>query len=99
MKKKLYCLLAFAWMCLIALHTFGQPIPVTKTNPMKVYVHYMPWFTAPENPGDSVTNFGNGNTGAFNKWGQHWSKVGANTKHPDNFITVVNHKGDSVRVR
>jgi hypothetical protein len=37
----------------------AQPVPVTKTNPMKVYMHYMPWFDAPANPGGN--------------WGLHWT--------------------------
>ena len=36
----------------------GQPPAVTKTNPMKVYMHYMPWFDAPA-PGGT-------------NWGLHW---------------------------
>lgn len=32
---------------------------VTKTNPMKVYVHYMPWFETPETLG-------------ADNWGYHW---------------------------
>jgi len=36
----------------------GQPVAVTKTNPMKVYMHYMPWFDAPA-PGGT-------------NWGLHW---------------------------
>jgi len=35
------------------------PVPVEKTNPMKIYVHYMPWFETP------ATNNGS--------WGQHWT--------------------------
>jgi len=36
-----------------------DPVAVTKTNNMKLYVHYMPWFETPE------TNNGT--------WGQHWT--------------------------
>jgi hypothetical protein len=36
-----------------------DPVKVQKTNPVKLYVHYMPWFETPE------TNDG--------KWGWHWT--------------------------
>jgi len=39
--------------------TTFDPLPVAKTNPQKLYVHYMPWFETPE------TNNG--------KWGWHWT--------------------------
>src|SRR3972149_10845099 len=29
----------------------AQPVAVTKTNPLKVYMHYMPWFETPETLG------------------------------------------------
>jgi len=77
----------------------AQPAQVTKTNPMKVYVHYMPWFSAPENPGSGVTSFGNGNTGDFNKWGPHWSHVNNNVASPDNFTTVTDYTGAQVQTR
>ncbi|HSY76954.1 MAG TPA: putative Ig domain-containing protein, partial [Bacteroidia bacterium] len=77
----------------------AQPAQVTKTNPMKVYVHYMPWFSAPENPGSGVTSFGNGNTGDFNKWGPHWSHVNSNVANPDNFTTVTDYTGAQVQTR
>ena len=34
-------------------------MPVAKTNPMKVYMHYMPWFETPATLGGS-------------NWGYHW---------------------------
>ena len=37
----------------------ADPVPVTKTNPMKVYMHYMPWFETPATLGP-------------NQWGFHW---------------------------
>ena len=37
----------------------GQSAPVPKTNPMKVYMHYMPWFETPTTLGGS-------------NWGYHW---------------------------
>ena len=40
------------------------PVAVDKTNPMKIYVHYMPWFETPE------TNNG--------QWGQHWTMATKN---------------------
>ncbi|NDV94684.1 hypothetical protein D0T84_07095 [Dysgonomonas sp. 521] len=41
-----------------------DPVAVTKTNPMKLYVHYMPWFETP------ATNNG--------AWGQHWTMANKN---------------------
>ncbi|MCD8092620.1 MAG: hypothetical protein LUF01_07240 [Bacteroides sp.] len=29
-----------------------DPAPVVKTNPMKLYAHYMPWFETPETSAD-----------------------------------------------
>jgi len=37
----------------------AQPVAVTKTNPLKVYMHYMPWFETPDTLG-------------ANQWGYHW---------------------------
>jgi glycosyl hydrolase family 99 len=37
----------------------AQPVDVTKTNPMKVYMHYMPWFETPATLGGT-------------NWGYHW---------------------------
>jgi hypothetical protein len=37
----------------------AEPVPVTKTNPMKVYMHYMPWFETPATLGGT-------------NWGYHW---------------------------
>ena len=39
--------------------TVYDPVPVAKTNTMKLYMHYMPWFETPE------TNNG--------RWGWHWT--------------------------
>lgn len=41
-----------------------SPVTVSKTNPMKLYVHYMPWFESKE------TNNGT--------WGQHWTMANKN---------------------
>lgn len=41
-----------------------DPVAVTKTNPMKLFVHYMPWFETKE------TNNG--------VWGQHWTMANKN---------------------
>lgn len=48
----------------------GQPVAVTKTNPTKVYMHYMPWFQTPASLG--------GTSGA--SWGYHWKM---NTQNPN----------------
>ena len=37
----------------------GQSVPVVKTNPLPVYMHYMPWFETPATLGGS-------------NWGYHW---------------------------
>jgi hypothetical protein len=41
----------FSGVCLIVVlmapHSRAQPAPVAKTNPLKVYMHYMPWFESP----------------------------------------------------
>ena len=41
----------------------AQPAPVQKTNPIKVYMHYMPWFETPQSLGGTL-----GGT----SWGYHW---------------------------
>ena len=44
-----------------------NPIPITKTNQTKLYMHYMPWFETKESSGN-------------NQWGYHWKM---NNKNPD----------------
>ena len=44
---------------LLAPQARSQSVPVAKTNPMKVYMHYMPWFETPATLGGS-------------NWGYHW---------------------------
>jgi hypothetical protein len=47
---------------IVALRTdigLAQPVDVPKTNPMKVYMHYMPWFETPATLGGD-------------DWGFHW---------------------------
>jgi hypothetical protein len=39
--------------------SLAEPADVTKTNPMKVYMHYMPWFETPATLGGT-------------SWGYHW---------------------------
>jgi hypothetical protein len=46
----------------------AQSVPVTKTNPTKVYMHYMPWFQTPASQG--------GTDGA--SWGIHWTMANQN---------------------
>ena len=51
-----------AGILLVALQAtvgLAQPADVPKTNPMKVYMHYMPWFETPATLGGS-------------DWGYHW---------------------------
>ena len=99
MKLKIFILLNVLFITVFFLPSKSQSVTVTKTNPTKVYIHYMPWFSAPENPGPLPSNFGNGNTGTYNKWGQHWSHVDNNIKYPDSLITVTNYLGASVQTR
>jgi hypothetical protein len=42
-----------------------KPITVAKTNSMKIYVHYMPWFETPQSSSDG-------------KWGIHWRMATCN---------------------
>jgi hypothetical protein len=55
---------------LISFANHAQPAQVQKTNPTKVYMHYMPWFEGPTNPvpGGNYT------------WGYHWKM---NNKNPN----------------
>lgn len=46
-----------------------SPVSVTKTNPMKLYVHYMPWFES------KASNNGT--------WGQHWTMANKNPDNTD----------------
>jgi hypothetical protein len=48
----------------------SQSVAVTKTNPTKVYMHYMPWFQTPSSLG--------GTDGS--QWGYHWKM---NTQNPN----------------
>jgi len=98
MKKSLLLPLVLVACSLMFFSVNAQPVQVTKTNPTKVYVHYMPWFSAPQNPGSGTTSFGNGPTGTLNKWGGHWTTESA-TAHPDNLVTVTNYLGNSVQTR
>jgi hypothetical protein len=54
--------------CLLGLPDtlLAQSVPVTKTNPMKVYVHMMPWFQT------SYT------LGGTSNWGSHWTMANEN---------------------
>ncbi len=45
---------------------------VTKTNSMKIYMHYMPWFETPESSDNQ-------------QWGSHWTMA---TKNPNNWVTT-----------
>lgn len=47
--------------------TPANPVPVQKSNEMKVYAHYMPWFETKETSTDG-------------KWGWHWTMA---NKNPD----------------
>lgn len=57
MKRYLQIFITILVITVISPATHGQ-LPVEKTNPMKVYMHYMPWFETPETIG---------------RWGWHWT--------------------------
>lgn len=46
------------------------PAPVSKSNTMKLYAHYMPWFETPV-------------TSNNKKWGQHWTMATRNPEQKD----------------
>src|SRR5437870_3296184 len=64
---KAFGLLAIACALALPIPLLAQPAAVPKTNPMKVYAHYMPWFETP------VTLGGN-------NWGYHWT---LNNRNPN----------------
>jgi hypothetical protein len=45
--------------CILSAAAKAEPVAVQKTNPMKVYMHYMPWFQTPQTLGGQ-------------NWGFHW---------------------------
>jgi hypothetical protein len=57
-------LVPFLLLLTLAGHLAAQPVAVVKTNPQKVYMHYMPWFETPQ------TNNGS--------WGLHWTMANQN---------------------
>ena len=60
-------LLASLFVLICSTQSFGQPVDVAKTNPQKLYMHYMPWFQTPYSLGG-------------NNWGWHWKM---NTQNPN----------------
>jgi hypothetical protein len=54
----------------VAFRAVAQPATVPKSNPVKIYMHYMPWFDAPHNPV----------VGQNYSWGWHWTM---NTRNPN----------------
>lgn len=48
-----------------------DPIAISKSNSMKLYAHYMPWFETPATSNDK-------------KWGQHWTMATCNPEQKDN---------------
>jgi hypothetical protein len=91
MKKCLHFSLLLAFYCLLINNAFAQctPVAVTKTNSIKVYAHYMPWFIGPTNPDATSTGY---------SWGSHWTANGGGAD-PNSFSTVTNYVGASVSVR
>jgi hypothetical protein len=66
--KRLVFLMVLAMS--IGFTAMSQPATVPKTNPTKVYMHYMPWFDGPQNPV----------AGGTYSWGWHWTM---NNKNPN----------------
>jgi hypothetical protein len=64
---KLLGLLAVGCFLALPMPLLAQSAAVPKTNPTKVYVHYMPWFQTPQTLG-------------ANKWGWHWTM---NNRNPN----------------
>jgi hypothetical protein len=64
-QRAYFLLVTLLYFSFVAL---AQPVPVTKTNAAKVYMHYMPWFDGPLNPvpGSDYT------------WGYHWKMSNRN---------------------
>jgi hypothetical protein len=58
MMKSFLKLVCMAFFALMLIQNVTAQQPVQKTNPMKVYMHYMPWFETPATIG---------------KWGWHWT--------------------------
>ncbi|MEO0587287.1 MAG: hypothetical protein AAF078_06560 [Planctomycetota bacterium] len=58
----------------------AAPVPVAKTNPLPVYMHYMPWFESPETLGGT-------------NWGLHWQMNTANPNltNPDGTRQIASH--------
>jgi hypothetical protein len=96
MNKNLPVLMVLVCVC-GALTISAQPVAVSKTNPTKVYIHYMPWFTAPRNPGTGVTNYPVGVT-ASGSWGFHWCSDGSGA-NPNTLTTITDYTGTSVQTR
>ncbi len=63
-------LILLSVLCMLAVTARSQSAVVAKTNPVKVYMHYMPWFDAPQNPQPGV-NY---------SWGWHWTM---NNRNPN----------------
>jgi hypothetical protein len=101
MKKSLQLLLLGVFCFIFPAISNAQsctPAAATKTNSTKVYVHYMPWFFAPQNPGTGVTSYAT-NVNASGSWGSHWTNVNSNTANPNTFTTVTDYTGASVQTR
>jgi len=63
--KTLPALIVLALTLAHSVQVFAQPVDVPKTNPMPVYMHYMPWFDTPEVLGPG-------------QWGIHWRMANKN---------------------
>jgi hypothetical protein len=72
------------------------PVAVKKTDSIKVYVHYMPWFFAPQNP-VAGTNYAI-DVNATGSWGFHWTQDGSGG-NPNTFSTITDYTGASVQAR
>src|ERR1700739_2526225 len=100
MKKTIHFLLALGYFAIpfVSKAQNCSPVVITKTNSMKVFIHYMPWFTAPDNPVTGTT-YPIAATGTANAWGCHWTTVNSNSANPNTYTTVTNYLGQSVQAR
>jgi Glycosyl hydrolase family 99 len=84
MKAALSLHVATLWLVLlVASAADAQSLPVAKTNPTKVYMHYMPWFQTPASQGGTDGN----------SWGIHWTMANQNpnTVDPSGKRQIASH--------
>ena len=55
-----FAVAAFACAVPLCAAVVAQPVAVTKTNPLPVYMHYMPWYETPATLGGSSWGYHSG---------------------------------------